>query len=100
MTGRLFSGEEAKAMGLVSYLSDDPLPDALALAQEISARSPDAVAATKTLFNRTWTADAKTALAIETKLQKKILGRWNQIAAASKNLMAKPLQYKKRRFNG
>lgn len=100
MTGRLFSGEEAKEMGLVSYVSEDPMPHALALAQEISARSPDAVAAAKTLFNSTWTADEKTALNIETRLQKKILGRWNQIAAASKNLMEKPLQYRKRKFNG
>lgn len=100
MTGRLFSGEEAKSMGLVSHLSDDPMPHALALAQDISGRSPDAVSAAKKLFNSTWTADEKTALNIETRLQKKLLGRWNQIAAASKNLMDKPLQYRKRGFKG
>ena len=100
MTGRLFSGQEAKEMGLVSYLSEDPVPDALSLAQQISSRSPDAVSATKKLFNSTWTADDKTALNIETRLQKKLLGRWNQIVAASKNLMDKPLQYRKRGFKG
>ncbi|MDX1692946.1 MAG: crotonase/enoyl-CoA hydratase family protein [Ketobacteraceae bacterium] len=100
MTGRLFSGEEARAMGLVSHLSGDPMPDALSLAQQISSRSPDAVAAAKKLFNSTWTADEKTALNIETRLQKKLLGRWNQIAAASRNLMDKPLQYRKRGFKG
>lgn len=100
MTGRIFNGVEAKEMGLVSYVSDDPMPHALALAQEISSRSPDAVSAAKKLFNSTWTADDKTALNIETKLQRKLIGRWNQIAAASKNLMDKPLQYRKRGFKG
>lgn len=98
MTGRLFTGVEAKEMGLVSYVSDDPMPDALAMAQEISSRSPDAVSAAKKLFNSTWVADDKTALNIETRIQKKLLGRWNQIAAASKNLMDKPLKYRKRNF--
>ena len=99
MTGRVFSGVEAKEMGLVSYLSDDPMPDALSLVQQISARSPDAVSAAKKLFNSTWSVDDKDALNIETRIQKKLLGRWNQIAAASKNLMDKPLNFRKRNFS-
>ncbi|MCG8315016.1 MAG: crotonase/enoyl-CoA hydratase family protein [Pseudomonadales bacterium] len=100
MTGRLVSAEEAKALGLVTSVSEDPMPDAIALAQQISSRSPDAIAAAKKLFNETWTADEKTALNLETRLQKKLIGRWNQIAAASKNLMDNPLDYRKRRFKG
>ncbi len=98
MTGRLFSGTEAKELGLVTRVTDTPLEEAFDLANEIAARSPDAVAAAKQLFNDTWVADEKTALNLETSLQKKLIGRWNQIAAASKNLSKKPFEYGKRRL--
>jgi enoyl-CoA hydratase/carnithine racemase len=51
-TARIFDGREAAVLGLATRLSDDPLPDALALAAEIAGRSPDAVRAAKRLFNR------------------------------------------------
>lgn len=98
MTGRIFNGLEAKEMGLVSKVSDNPMEDAIVLANEIATRSPDAVTAAKHLFNATWVASEKDALHLETKLQKKLLGRWNQVAAASKHLMDKPLEYRKRRL--
>ena len=85
MTARRFNGEEAKAMGLVSRVCDDPLAEAQAFAQELAARSPDAVAASKLLFNRTWSEGDKTALDWETKLQKKILARTNQRIAIARN---------------
>ncbi|PCJ45699.1 MAG: enoyl-CoA hydratase [Moraxellaceae bacterium] len=100
MTGRKFSGQQAKEWGLVSRATEAPFEEAMELANEIATRSPDAVAAAKQLFNDTWVADEKTALNLETSLQKKLLGRWNQIAAASKNLSKKPLKYGKLRFKG
>ena len=48
-TGRVLSGEQALRLGLVSHLDSDPLARARLLAEEISARSPDAVAAGKFL---------------------------------------------------
>ena len=42
-TGRMFSGTEAHEYGFVTHVSETPLDDALALAAEIAARSPDAV---------------------------------------------------------
>ena len=54
-------------------------------ARELAERSPDAVAASKLLFNRTWNATDKTALDWETKLQKKVLGRTNQRIAVARN---------------
>jgi enoyl-CoA hydratase/carnithine racemase len=51
-TARVFNGREAAALGLATRLSDDPVADALVLAAEIAARSPDAIRATKRLFNR------------------------------------------------
>jgi enoyl-CoA hydratase/carnithine racemase len=52
LTARVFDGREAADLGLVTRLSDDPLADALVLAAEIAARSPDAIRAAKRLFNR------------------------------------------------
>ncbi|MEP1217302.1 MAG: crotonase/enoyl-CoA hydratase family protein [Marinobacter sp.] len=85
MTARRFSGTEAKAMGLVSRISDDPMTEALAFARELATRSPDAVAASKLLFNRAWSAPDKVALDWETRLQKKVLGRANQRVAVARN---------------
>jgi enoyl-CoA hydratase/carnithine racemase len=85
MTARRFDGTEAKAMGLVSRISDDPMAEAMNFARELAERSPDAVAASKLLFNRSWNATDKTALDWETKLQKKVLGRANQRIAVARN---------------
>ncbi|MDX1756542.1 MAG: crotonase/enoyl-CoA hydratase family protein [Marinobacter sp.] len=85
MTARRFTGQEAKAIGLVSRVCDDPLAEAQTFARELASRSPDAVAASKLLFNRTWTAPDKTALDWETRLQKKILARSNQRTAVARN---------------
>lgn len=85
MTARRFDGTEAKAMGLVSRVSDDPMAEAMNFARELAERSPDAVAASKLLFNRSWNATDKTALDWETKLQKKVLGRANQRVAVARN---------------
>src|SRR5438105_4260977 len=42
-TARVLSGEEAMRLGLVTHLAEDPLIDALELASQIAARSPDAI---------------------------------------------------------
>jgi enoyl-CoA hydratase/carnithine racemase len=96
MTARVFNGVEAKQLGLVTHVVDDPLAAALAFADSIKTRSPDAIAAVKKLFNNTWTADDKTALKWETRLQAKLLGRWNQRAAISRNSDTEPKAYKPR----
>jgi enoyl-CoA hydratase/carnithine racemase len=45
MTGRVLSGADAHALGLVTHLDADPVTHAERLAAEIETRSPDAVAA-------------------------------------------------------
>jgi len=54
-TGRMFSGEEALRLGVVTRLAEDPLADAQALAAEIAMKSPDAVRGAKRLFDRAGT---------------------------------------------
>lgn len=97
MTGRRFSGSEARELGLVSRVCADPLAEALAFAEVLKARSPDAVAASKLLFNRSWNASDKVALGWETRLQKKVLGRYNQRAAISQNGKGEALPFQDRR---
>src|SRR2546430_3282908 len=41
-TGRVFDGSEGLRLGVVTRVSDDPLTDARALADEIASKSPDA----------------------------------------------------------
>jgi enoyl-CoA hydratase/carnithine racemase len=46
----MVSGTEAKELGLATRLSEDPHADAIALAQDIAAKSPDAIRAAKRLL--------------------------------------------------
>src|SRR5579884_3392963 len=80
-TGRVISGEEAHRLGLVTRLADDPLAAARALAEEIAARSPDAVRRAKRLFEAAWTGDRRQTLSLEARLQSELIGSPNQIEA-------------------
>jgi enoyl-CoA hydratase/carnithine racemase len=85
MTGRIISGSEAESLGLVTRCVDDPMEEAMKVAGEIIARSPDSVAASKELFQSTWMVpDDATCLETETTLQLKLIGTWNQAAAAGR----------------
>ncbi|MEP2550879.1 MAG: crotonase/enoyl-CoA hydratase family protein [Marinomonas sp.] len=48
-TNREFSGTEAKELGLATYLDDNPLERAIAIAQDIANRNPNAIRAAKLL---------------------------------------------------
>lgn len=65
MTAEVFDGERARDLGLVTRLDLDPLAGALRLAEELSTKSPDAVAAAKRLFDGTWTASPRRTFARE-----------------------------------
>lgn len=73
MTAEVFDGRKALEYGLVTEVADDPLPVAEALARELALRSPDAIAATKQLFHRSWTAGERWAFRIESALQLRLL---------------------------
>jgi len=86
MTGRIFSGSEAFEYGLVTRLSDQPNESAQQLAEQIAMQSPDAIAATKYLFRKTWKKEARAALLWERLTQLRILGRRNQRIALRNGL--------------
>jgi enoyl-CoA hydratase/carnithine racemase len=90
-SGRIVSGSEALALGLVTRNSDDPLSSALALAEEIAQKSPDAVRAAKRLYDETWVSDdAAAALKRESELQTGLIGKPNQVAAVVAGMSGEP----------
>ena len=81
-TGRIVSGSEGLALGLVTRPPKIRLLSALALADEIAQKSPDAVRAAKRLYDESWTSnDIAAALVLETELQAGLIGKPNQVAA-------------------
>jgi enoyl-CoA hydratase/carnithine racemase len=78
MTGAMIDGREALSLNLVTEVADDPMAAAEALAASLQERSPDSVAATKALFQRTWVAGAADAFRTERRLQARILLGKNQ----------------------
>lgn len=98
MTGRIVEGEEAARLGLVTRcVAGDPTEEALRVANEIAARSPDAVAAAKRLFHETWVeADEGKCLDLETDLQRELVGSYNTMAAVGRNFDVE-LPYLKRK---
>lgn len=105
-TGRILNGIEAKNIGLVTKCittttssndthaseqdfdkeHDIAMQEAIKLAKEIVKQSPDAIAASKLLYQKTWVdANEKDSLELESKLQKKLIPSWNQFVASAKN---------------
>jgi enoyl-CoA hydratase/carnithine racemase len=85
-TGRVISGEEAFGLGLATHLSESPHADAMQLAREIAAMSPDAVRSAKRLFNETGLGSVQDGFILESELQKQLVGSPNQVEAVRANL--------------
>jgi len=92
-TGRVLSGSEAHALGLVTHVSDRPLESACELAAEIAANSPHAVRAAKRLYDETWTAPAEESLALEAGIQRGLIGSPNQLAAVTAGIEKRPGEF-------
>jgi enoyl-CoA hydratase/carnithine racemase len=86
MTGRFFSGQEGAEYGLISKVSNTPLAEAEALARVICEKSPDAIAATKFLFKKTWKQDTRMALLWERLTQLRLFANKNQRVAMYNSL--------------
>lgn len=84
-TGRVISGSEAKELGLVTQVADDPYARAMEIATEIASKSPDAIRLGKQLFEESWHADQTTGLKMEASFQSKLIGSDNQVEAIKAN---------------
>ncbi|MBN8758605.1 MULTISPECIES: crotonase/enoyl-CoA hydratase family protein [Variovorax] len=85
-TGRVFSGEEALQIGFATRLSADPLAEALQMAHEIAAKSPDAIRAGKRLLNGAASQSAADLLMAESVEQQALIGSPNQVEAVKANI--------------
>jgi enoyl-CoA hydratase/carnithine racemase len=65
MTAQTVTGKEAADLGLVTELAADPVAAATDFARELATRSPDALAAAKRLFNRSWQSGPRATFARE-----------------------------------
>jgi enoyl-CoA hydratase/carnithine racemase len=92
-TGRVLSGSEAHALGLVTRVSDRPLEAARELAAEIAAKSPDAIRGAKRLFDTAWAGSPTETLALEAEIQLKLIGAPNQLAAVQAGTSNRPPQF-------
>ncbi len=94
LTGRIVNGEEAATLGLVTAVREAPLDDAVRVANEIAAHSPEAVRGIKRLINDGMRGDDVTALGLEAKLQSAILGSQNQVEAVRARLEKRRADFK------
>ncbi len=84
-TGRVVDAQEARELGLVTAVHDDPLQAARDTARLIAGRSPDAIRAMKKLFNARRDLDAAKSLELEAGLQSRVIGQPNQLEAVRAN---------------
>jgi enoyl-CoA hydratase/carnithine racemase len=84
-TGRIFGAREALDYGLATRVCDDPYGDAMDVAREIAAKSPDAIRAAKRMLNNL-SVDPAAALMAESVEQQKLMGSPNQTEAVRANI--------------
>ena len=97
-SARVLNAAQALELGLLTRIETDPLTAARALADEISQRSPDAVAAAKHLFGTAWGAGEYGALAAERRWQRRVMGALNQRISAQRNGAKPDLPYAPRKW--
>jgi len=94
MTGRMLSGEEALAEGLVTRVADDPLTAARAFAEELAGKSPEGTRHAKRLIDTLWSTGREQAhLALEAQLQADLMGSPNQIETAMAQIQKRKPNY-------
>jgi enoyl-CoA hydratase/carnithine racemase len=97
MSAEVISAQTAMEYGLITSISGDPLQKARQLAQQISERSPDAVAAVKKLYRQNWFKADRRMLAMESLYQVRILLGKNQNRTVKRQLSPeKSIAYEER----
>jgi enoyl-CoA hydratase/carnithine racemase len=85
-SGRMFSGEEALAMGLATRVCADPRAEALAFARDVAGKNPNAIRAGKRLMNLAMEGDQHAILLAESVEQTALIGSPNQVEAVRASL--------------
>ncbi|KCZ51160.1 crotonase/enoyl-CoA hydratase family protein [Hyphomonas pacifica] len=92
-TNREFSGREAHEMGFATHISDTPYEDALALAKQFAQKNPDAMKASKRLFNMMQDATDAELLQAESDEQSKIMRTPNQMEAVMSQMQKRKPEF-------
>lgn len=86
MTARVITAEQALSIGLITEIHEQPMERAAELVDELANRSPDAIAAIKKLYDKSWTGGEGMALARETLYQLRVVSGRNQRIAVKREL--------------
>ena len=95
-TGRVVEAEEAAKLGLVTRICDDPLKEAMEMAEVIAGKSPDAIASGKKLMETNWHASIEEGFKLEETLQVALISSPNQVEAVMSNLENRSPDFKDR----
>lgn len=87
-------GEEAQRIGLVTELASDPLERAIELANDITRKNPDAIRATKELFEMQNTHTVDEILLQESHAQEQLVGTPNQLEAVMSQIQKRNPNYR------
>jgi enoyl-CoA hydratase/carnithine racemase len=98
MTGEMFTADYAKDIGLVTGVAEDPMAEAMALVEKIAARSPDSVASTKTLLEKTWSRSPRFSFPVEQVLQLRLLRGKNHAIARKAGMKRQTPTFVEREF--
>lgn len=98
MTARVFNGEDSKEIGLVTHLSSDPHKKAMEICEEITAKSPDSVGASKYVLQQAWSGSQYLALRAERLWQRRLFGGKNFRISVGNGLGKDKKPFLQRRF--
>lgn len=93
-TGRMVAADEAKSLGLITDVVENPVEHALELAKTIAGKNPDAIRGNKELYNELHYQNVTQGMLHESVIQDKVLGKPNQIEAIMANLQKRPPEFK------
>lgn len=93
-TAEIFDSAQALDWGFVTEIAEDPLARAMALAEDIATKSPDAIRAAKALLSETERMDPAGVLLRESEVQETLIGKPNQIEAVVAVLENRPPAFK------
>lgn len=93
-TNRPVSASQAEHWGLVTSVEDDPLAEALALAQEIAGKSPTAIRAAKRLIEVAEAAGRADVLMAESAEQSALIGKPDQLEVIGAQMQGRKPEFK------
>ncbi len=93
-TARPIGAQQAADWGLVTKLSDDPLTEAIALAEEIAGKSPSGIRAAKRLIDVAEAGSRQEVLLEESAEQVKLIGKPDQMEVIAAQMQGRKPEFK------